>query len=123
MTLNLVREIEVISKNVLTQLNPDIGYELIKRLYGLDGSKIFKHGEVEIALPIGKRAIRKIEKQLLDRFSLLLLGREKILFAQVPDHITKEATNLREFFVTKDKIVTLSEAVKSCRRALSIYLC
>ena len=41
MAINLVKEIETISKSILNHFNPEKGYEIFKRLYGLEGSKVW----------------------------------------------------------------------------------
>lgn len=118
--LNPIKDLPKLLIKVINTIDPEKGYEILKRRYGLGGSEIYSLRELAAYYKISRTAIQNIEEILIRKIQKSFLGSVSDSLITITGEITDEYKKLRNTLTSGDKIITLEEVIALTEQQLSI---
>jgi len=112
---NLVTLITPFSKKLLTNLQKEREYEVIRRRYGLEGSDSYTLQEVGDYYGFTRENARQIEARGIQNIKRALYQNPDSFKWQIPDNLTQEAVTLCEIIRAGEEIQTENEIIHIIR--------
>ncbi|MFZ5985578.1 MAG: DNA-directed RNA polymerase subunit alpha C-terminal domain-containing protein [Bacillota bacterium] len=107
----LVKYIQLISKNLLHALGNERDYEILKRRYGLEGSSVYTLQEVGYYYNLTRERIRQIELRAERKIGEFILGKRQYNDSKLHDSLIYEANELVSILSQSGSILFESEIV------------
>jgi len=112
---NLVRLIVPFGQRLFQVLNDERGWDILRRRYGLEGSKTYTLEDLGLYYDLTRERIRQIESKAEKRLRNAILGYAKLKAASIPDEVIIESklllSNLKGVYgvITEQEVCDIVE--------------
>ncbi len=110
--VNLLKIITPLSKALMESLGHIREFEVIKRRYGLQNSKMYTLQEVGDYYDITRERVRQIESRAMKKIQRAIFGIFRSKHWHVPEVVIKEAKELSTILISDDGLISESEIVR-----------
>jgi DNA-directed RNA polymerase delta subunit len=121
-TVNLLRIIVPLSKTLMEYLGLEREFEVIKRRYGLQNSKLYTLQEIGDYYDITRERVRQLESRAMKKIRGVILGYVMSYNWRVPDVIIKETREILNLLVSEDGILIEQEIMRIFERRYNMVV-
>lgn len=109
---NLVEIIVPLSKKLLEVLEHEREFEVLKRRFGLEGSKTYTLQEIGYYYDLTRERVRQIEARATSRIKKVLLGISGSLRWRIPQNLIDEANEFLKLIQSEGAILTEQQLIR-----------